>query len=70
MGICGIWHGAKWGFLIWGIWHGLGISVYQISQYAERRNKKYKDYINRIFKEPVAVIFTFLYITIGWFWFI
>lgn len=70
MGICGIWHGPKWGFLIWGIWHGIGISVYKISQYAERRNKRYKNYMSIIFKEPVADTITFLYITIGWLWFI
>lgn len=40
MGLCGIWHGAKWGFLLWGLWHGLGISVYQILIYYEKRNIK------------------------------
>jgi alginate O-acetyltransferase complex protein AlgI len=25
MGLGGLWHGASWTFLIWGIWHGLGL---------------------------------------------
>jgi len=23
MAVCGLWHGARWTFVIWGIWHGL-----------------------------------------------
>jgi len=25
MGLGGLWHGASWTFLVWGIWHGLGL---------------------------------------------
>ncbi len=28
---CGIWHGASWGFVIWGAIHGVGLSVYKAS---------------------------------------
>jgi D-alanyl-lipoteichoic acid acyltransferase DltB (MBOAT superfamily) len=28
---CGIWHGASWGFIIWGALHGIGLSVYKAS---------------------------------------
>ena len=70
MGICGIWHGAKWGFLVWGIWHGLGISVYQIILYLERKNSKFKRYNQKIFTKPIAIFVNFLFVTIGWIWFI
>jgi alginate O-acetyltransferase complex protein AlgI len=23
MAICGLWHGAAWTFVVWGVWHGL-----------------------------------------------
>ena len=23
MAICGLWHGARWTFVLWGVWHGL-----------------------------------------------
>jgi alginate O-acetyltransferase complex protein AlgI len=26
MAICGLWHGPSWHFVIWGIYHGLGLS--------------------------------------------
>lgn len=28
---CGIWHGASWGYIIWGGLHGLGLSLYKAS---------------------------------------
>lgn len=28
---CGIWHGASWGYVIWGGLHGIGLSVYKAS---------------------------------------
>lgn len=28
---CGIWHGASWGYVIWGALHGLGLSLYKAS---------------------------------------
>jgi alginate O-acetyltransferase complex protein AlgI len=26
-GLCGLWHGAAWHFLIWGLYHGVGLAV-------------------------------------------
>jgi len=65
MGICGIWHGAKWGFLLWGIWHGIGLSAYQIY----RKNVK-KKYANSIFVNSLSVLLTFIFVTLGWYFFI
>ena len=28
---CGVWHGATWGYVIWGAIHGIGLSVYKAS---------------------------------------
>jgi alginate O-acetyltransferase complex protein AlgI len=25
MAICGLWHGAGWTYVAWGVWHGLGL---------------------------------------------
>jgi D-alanyl-lipoteichoic acid acyltransferase DltB (MBOAT superfamily) len=39
MALCGLWHGAAWHFMIWGMWHGLGLSALQIwNQY--KRNQE------------------------------
>lgn len=31
MTIAGLWHGANWGFLVWGLIHGLGLAVHRLS---------------------------------------
>jgi alginate O-acetyltransferase complex protein AlgI len=27
MGLCGLWHGADWNFVIWGLYHGVGLAA-------------------------------------------
>jgi len=27
MAICGLWHGANWNFVVWGLWQGLGLAL-------------------------------------------
>jgi D-alanyl-lipoteichoic acid acyltransferase DltB (MBOAT superfamily) len=27
MGLCGLWHGAGWTFVVWGLWHAVGLIV-------------------------------------------
>jgi alginate O-acetyltransferase complex protein AlgI len=26
-GLCGLWHGAAWNFIVWGLYHGVGLAV-------------------------------------------
>ncbi len=28
--VAGIWHGANWGFVIWGLWHGLALALHRL----------------------------------------
>jgi len=70
MGICGIWHGASFGFLVWGLWHGLGISIFQIYSYMEKRNKRLKNISKVILIKPVSILITFVFVTAGWIFFI
>ena len=28
--VCGLWHGATWGFVLWGVAHGLGLVVHRL----------------------------------------
>ncbi|MGH7443175.1 MAG: MBOAT family O-acyltransferase, partial [bacterium] len=30
MALCGLWHGAAWHFMLWGIYHGLGMTVHTV----------------------------------------
>lgn len=61
MGICGLWHGSSWNFLIWGLWHGLGMSLHRLANF----------YLgDRItLPGPLAVLLTFHFVAVGWIFF-
>lgn len=54
MVIGGIWHGSGWGFLIWGIWHGLLLCAERAGRLPER--------IPSLLYRPLV----FLLVLIGW----
>ena len=54
----GIWHGANWTFIVWGIIHG----VFQIIEKALGLNKKESKGIVK----ALRIVFTFAIVTIAW----
>ena len=56
----GIWHGAAWSFLIWGLWHGLFMLI---ERYFRKSGK-----VNPFAKVPVIVkwLYTMLVVMLGW----
>jgi alginate O-acetyltransferase complex protein AlgI len=54
--LCGLWHGAGFTFLVWGLYHG-GLLV------AERL---YRNHVGALPNGPVAWFVTFLLVMIGW----
>lgn len=69
MALCGLWHGAAWTFIFWGIWHGLGLVAYQIWSNTKRKNKA----LAKATKSPwflyAGIIMNFCFVTLGWWWF-
>jgi alginate O-acetyltransferase complex protein AlgI len=81
MAISGLWHGAAWHFVIWGLYHGFGLAVHRMY----RQWKKEK--VPRVFGEAAAagqfgalsfiggirhgisVLFTFHFVAVGWIFF-
>ncbi len=37
MFLAGLWHGAAWGYVIWGCLHGLGLGIHRLGQWCARR---------------------------------
>jgi alginate O-acetyltransferase complex protein AlgI len=62
--LCGLWHGPAWHFVIWGLYHGLGLSACVTYQ----RVPVVGAPLRRLFvREPVsAVVVTQLYAWVGW----
>lgn len=57
--ISGFWHGAAWGFIIWGIYHGLFLIIERL-------------FLGSLLKKIPSIIslfYTFLVVTIGWIFF-
>ncbi len=55
--LCGLWHGAKWGFVVWGLWHGLFLCFERIPFV-----KKALDKLPR----AVGTIYALLVVLVGW----
>ena len=74
MGVCGLWHGAYWNFLVWGLYHGAGLTT----------QKGYSDIITKIkhngiagkikdggiFGRIISTLVTFQFVCIGWVFFV
>lgn len=64
MSISGLWHGAAWGFIFWGIYHGLLSVAHRVYKHIlENKNITFNK--SRIYRWVTVFIF-FQLITIGW----
>lgn len=67
----GLWHGVTWGFVVWGLWHGLGLFVHKL--YSDHTRPHYL----RLRQHPrlgraveiAGVVLTFHFVALGWVWF-
>ena len=67
MALCGLWHGPAWHFVIWGVWHGLGLAATQ----AFRRWRGQRASIeqpSRLWRVARGLL-TFHFVCFGWLWF-
>jgi D-alanyl-lipoteichoic acid acyltransferase DltB (MBOAT superfamily) len=55
MGLCGLWHGAGWTFVAWGLMHGLGLIACRFWQRSGRQ-----------LATPLAWAVTMLFVIISW----
>ncbi len=55
MGLCGLWHGAAWTFVAWGLLHGAGLVVCHAWQG-----------LRRPLPVPAAWLLTMLFVVVGW----
>ncbi len=67
-GICGLWHGAGWNFLVWGLYHGVGLALG--SNYRAllgRPGRSLGDWFDH--NRVVAWLLTMLFVFVGWLFF-
>lgn len=68
MALCGLWHGAAWNFVLWGIYHGILLVLSPNSRDPKRRRGPVQPFlITWDLKQVLGVFITFHLVCIGWF---
>jgi len=68
----GIWHGAAWGFVIWGLWHGFFSIVERIiSNYMKKKNIKiggtrFNKGFGKLLINAFMHVYTMVVVIVGW----
>jgi alginate O-acetyltransferase complex protein AlgI len=66
--LCGLWHGAGWNFLVWGLYHGVGLAV--CANYRRALGPVGEALAVRLERSPVVSWgITLVYVSIGWLFF-
>lgn len=57
--VSGLWHGAAWTFVIWGLLHGLMLSLEVVTK---KRRKKIRKAVPKTVYDNISVLFTFSFV--------
>lgn len=68
MGLCGLWHGAAWHYVIWGVWHGSGLAVWRLWTQYKRKHKPLARATEAKWFQYASIVITFVFVTIGAWW--
>ncbi len=72
MAAVGIWHGSTYSFLIWGFYHGIGLSLYRIYSDLIKKysTESFADFLNKSrIISYCSIAVTFTYVSVGWVFF-
>lgn len=65
--ISGVWHGANWTYIIWGVYHGIFLIIERIIEYPQKIERYSKiSKVQGIFLNIGLMSITFIIITFGW----
>ncbi len=69
--LIGMWHGITWNFMIWGVWHGVGLFIHNRWMDFSRSHLSNWEPPNWLRRSLVVLgtFLTFNYVTLGWVWF-
>jgi len=68
MAVTGIWHGAAWHFMLWGLYHGLGLIIWRIygRLIGAKLGQRWGD---ALWLRAVSTLVTFQFVVLGWVFF-
>lgn len=65
MAIAGLWHGASWHFVAWGLWHGCGLAVHRVWSLTVAKTHIILSAPPKIIM-GLSVVSTFAFVAFGW----
>ncbi len=69
MALGGLWHGAAWNFVVWGVYHGLALIVHREFSAWSTRSRLLASFVEGKIWNLISIIFTFHVVCIGWIFF-
>ncbi len=70
MALGGLWHGASWNFVVWGIYHGLALIVHREFTFLREKVAVLDNFCKTKLWSIMAVLLTFHAVCIGWIFFV
>lgn len=67
--IAGIWHGSAWGFIVWGIFHGLALVAHRLTDAISDRFERLENFWQNPLGVVIAWLLTQLMVFTSWIWF-
>jgi alginate O-acetyltransferase complex protein AlgI len=70
LALIGLWHGVSWNFLLWGVWHGLGIFIQnRWSEFMRTRMDGTPQPRRQLLLNSIGIFLTFNFVSLGWLFF-
>jgi len=70
MALGGLWHGASWSFLVWGMYHGLALIVHREFGFLKEKFAGLNNFCQSKIWNVVSIVLTFHVVCIGWVFFV
>jgi alginate O-acetyltransferase complex protein AlgI len=69
MALGGLWHGASWSFVVWGLYHGVALIVHREFGSIKKRFAMLARIIDSPIGNAASILFTFHVVCVGWVFF-
>jgi alginate O-acetyltransferase complex protein AlgI len=69
MSLGGLWHGASWNFLVWGVYHGLLLVLHREFGFLKRETAWLRSAVDSKAGHAFCTFFTFMAVCVGWIFF-
>ena len=69
MALGGLWHGASWSFMVWGIYHGVALIVHREFGFLKEKFSFLKSLVDSKIGHAMSILLTFHFVCIGWVFF-